>query len=55
MAQFRNWRWYKELGGGPVVSLGSHQIDVFNWFLRANTSSIIAGGCTSYLGEKIHQ
>jgi predicted dehydrogenase len=28
MHQFRNWRWYKGLGGGPIVDLGSHQIDI---------------------------
>lgn len=33
MPQFRNWRWYKGLGGGPIVDLGSHQIDVYSWFL----------------------
>ena len=33
MEQFRNWRWYKGLGGGPIVDLGSHQIDIYNWFL----------------------
>jgi len=55
MAQFRNWRWYRGLGGGPVVDLGSHQIDVFNWFLEANPSSIMAGGRTSYLDKKTHQ
>ena len=35
MHQFRNWRWYKGLGGGPIVDLGSHQIDIYNWFLGA--------------------
>ena len=33
MHQLRNWRWYKGLGGGPIVDLGSHQIDIYNWFL----------------------
>jgi predicted dehydrogenase len=55
MAQFRNWRWYRGLGGGPVVSHGSHQIDVFNWFLGANPSSVMAGGITAYLDKEIHQ
>jgi predicted dehydrogenase len=55
MAQFRNWRWYKGLGGGPVVSLGSHQIDVINWFLGAKPSSVMASGRTSYLDKKMHQ
>jgi len=55
MAQFRNWRWYRELGGGPVVDLGSHQIDVFNWFLGAKPNSVMASGRTSYLDKKTHQ
>ncbi|MBC8468463.1 MAG: Gfo/Idh/MocA family oxidoreductase [Planctomycetes bacterium] len=55
MAQFRNWRWYKGLGGGPVVSLGSHQIDVINWFLGTNPISVMASGRTSYLDKKMHQ
>lgn len=55
MAQFRNWRWYRGLGSGPVVSLGSHQIDVFNWFLVACPSSVIASGRTNYLDKKAHE
>lgn len=55
MAQFRNWRWYRGLGGGPVVSLGSRQIDVINWFLGINPSSVMANGRTSYLDKKMHQ
>ena len=55
MAQFRNWRWYRGLGGGPIVDRGSHQIDVFNWFLGANPSSVMAGGHTIYLDKKTHQ
>jgi len=55
MEKFRNWRWYRGLGGGPVVSRGSHQIDVFNWFLGACPFSIIASGRTSYLDKYTHQ
>src|SRR4030066_311049 len=55
MAQFRNWRWYRGLGGGPVVDLGSHQIDIYNWFLDANPSSVMASGRTSYLDKYTHQ
>ena len=29
MHQFRNWRWFKALGGGPLSDLGAHQIDQF--------------------------
>jgi len=48
MQQFRNWRWYKGLGGGPIVDLGSHQIDIYSWFLEANPKSVIASGGTDY-------
>ncbi len=55
MAQFRNWRWYKGLGGGPVVDLGSHQIDIYNWFLGANPTSVMAAGSTDYYDKKTHE
>ncbi len=48
MKQFKNWRWYKNLGGGPIVDLGSHQIDIYSWFLGANPKSVIASGGTDY-------
>jgi len=49
MKQFMNWRWYKGLGGGPIVDLGSHQIDIFSWFLgEALPSSVMASGGTDY-------
>jgi predicted dehydrogenase len=55
MHQFRNWRWYKGLGGGPIVDLGSHQIDIYNWFLQANPKSVMAGGGTDYYDKETHQ
>ena len=55
MSQFRNWRWYKGLGGGPIVDLGSHQIDIFSWFLETNPSSVIASGGTDYYDKKTHE
>lgn len=55
MAQFRNWRWYKGLGGGPIVDLGSHQIDIFSWFLNSNPSSVIASGGTDYYEQSTHE
>ncbi|MGI6271810.1 MAG: Gfo/Idh/MocA family protein, partial [Anaerohalosphaeraceae bacterium] len=48
MTVFRNWRWYKGLGGGPIVDLGSHQIDIYAWFLEARPKSIIASGGIDY-------
>jgi len=48
MQQFRNWRWYKGLGGGPIVDLGSHQIDIYNWYLQTNPKSVMASGGVDY-------
>jgi len=48
MHQFRNWRWYKGLGGGPIVDLGSHQIDIYNWFLGRPPRSVMASGGIDY-------
>jgi len=48
MSQFRNWRWYKGLGGGPIVDLGSHQIDIFSWFLECQPYSVVASGGVDY-------
>ncbi len=55
MDEFRNWRWYRHLGGGPVVDLGSHQLDIYNWFLDAHPKSIVASGGTDYYEKKTHQ
>ncbi len=48
MHQFRNWRWFKGLGGGPIVDLGSHQIDIYNWFLDARPKAVMASGGIDY-------
>jgi predicted dehydrogenase len=55
MHQFRNWRWYKGLGGGPIVDLGSHQIDIYNWFLDAIPKSVMASGGTDYYDKETHE
>lgn len=55
MRQFRNWRWYKGLGGGPIVDLGSHQIDIYNWFLGTYPKNVIASGGTDYYDKDTHQ
>jgi predicted dehydrogenase len=55
MEQFCNWRWYKGLGGGPIVDIGSHQIDIYNWFLEATPVSVVASGGTDYYDKKNHQ
>ncbi len=55
MNHHRNWRWYRGLGSGPVVALGSHQIDVYNWFLDARPTSVLASGRTNYHDEQTHE
>ena len=55
MHEFRNWRWYKGLGGGPIVDLGSHQIDIYSWFLGANPSHVMASGGLLYYEPKTHE
>jgi len=48
MHQLRNWRWFRKYGGGPVVYLGSQQIDIFGWVFRGNPTSVMAGGGIGY-------
>ncbi|MCF8262505.1 MAG: Gfo/Idh/MocA family oxidoreductase [Melioribacteraceae bacterium] len=55
MHQHRNWRWYRNLGGGPIVDLGSHQIDIYNWFLGATPKSVMASGGTDYYENSTHE
>lgn len=55
MQQYRNWRWYRRLGGGPMVDLGSHQIDIYNWFLDARPKSVLASGGIDYYDPKNHE
>ena len=55
MHQYRNWRWYKGLGGGPIVDLGSHQIDIYSWFLQAMPSTVMASGGIDYYDKATHE
>jgi predicted dehydrogenase len=48
MHQFRNWRWFKELGGGPLSDLGAHQIDIFNWWFGVKPRSVTASAGVDY-------
>jgi predicted dehydrogenase len=48
MHQFRNWRWFKGLGGGPLSDLGAHQIDIFNWWLGGTAKTVMASGGMDY-------
>lgn len=48
MHHFRNWRWYKRYGGGPIVDLGSHQIDIFSWVFGVMPKAVYASGGVDY-------
>ena len=48
MHQFRNWRWFKGLGGGPLSDLGAHQIDIFNWWFGVKPKSVFASAGLDY-------
>ena len=52
MHQFRNWRWFRDLSGGPISDLGAHQIDIFNWFLGTGPKSVMASGGNDYYNRE---
>ncbi len=54
MHQFMNWRYYRDLSGGPISDLGAHQIDVFNWFLGCQPKSVFASGGNDYFKTREH-
>lgn len=43
-----NWRLYKDVSQGLMAELGSHQIDVVNWFLDSNPVSVMGVGGIDY-------
>lgn len=55
MEQFLNWRWFKKYSAGPIADLGSHQIDIFSWFLGSNPSKVLALGSTSYFKREWYE
>lgn len=52
--RFLNWRFYTALSGGPISDLGAHQIDIFNWFMGAQPTSVMASGGRSYFKDREH-
>jgi predicted dehydrogenase len=49
MDHLRNWRYYRKHSGGLIADLGSHQIDIFHWFLHAHPKAVMAnGGAENY-------
>jgi len=55
MEQFLNWRWFKKYSAGPIADLGSHQIDIFSWFLGNNPSKVLALGSTNYFKREWYE
>ena len=43
-----NWRLYKAYSRGLMAELGSHQMDVVNWFLGAHPKRVFASGGIDY-------
>lgn len=54
MHQFRNWRWFKALSGGPIQNLGVHQFDIIAWLLDARPQAVIAMGGADYNSRNEH-
>ncbi len=54
MEQFLNWRWFSKYGGGPMVDLGSHQIDLFFWVWDAIPLSVSAIGGNNYYKREMN-
>jgi len=54
MHQYKNWRFYRDLSGGPISDLGAHQIDIFNWFLGAVPKRVFASGGNSHFRNREH-
>ncbi len=48
MYELRNWRNFHKYSGGPIADLGSHQIDIFNWFLHTPPQAVMATGGQDY-------
>jgi predicted dehydrogenase len=43
-----NWRLYRDTSAGLMAELGSHQLDVVNWFLKATPKRVVAAGGIDY-------
>jgi predicted dehydrogenase len=54
MVQFLNWRWFDKYGGGPMVDLGSHQIDLFFWVWGCVPISVTAIGGNDYYDRQMN-
>lgn len=46
-----NWRLYKAYSAGLMAELGSHQMDVVNWFLGRHPKRVFASGGIEYFRD----
>jgi predicted dehydrogenase len=46
-----NWRLYKETSQGLMAELGSHQVDVANWVLKALPTAVVGMGTRGYWND----
>ena len=49
LERLRNWRYYRKFSGGTMADLGSHQVDVLNWFLHARPKAVMAAGGADHI------
>ena len=54
MEQLLNWRWFAKYGGGPMVDLGSHHIDLFFWVWDCAPISVTAVGGDDYYNREMN-
>jgi len=54
MEQLLNWRWFAKYGGGPMVDLGSHHIDIFFWVWDCVPTSVTAIGGNDYFKREMN-
>ncbi|MCL2103761.1 MAG: Gfo/Idh/MocA family oxidoreductase [Kiritimatiellaeota bacterium] len=54
MEHLLNWRWFAKYGGGPMVDLGSHHIDLFFWVWDCVPISVTAIGGNDYYNREMN-
>jgi len=54
MEHLLNWRWFAKYGGGPMVDLGSHHIDIFFWVWDCAPISVTAIGGNDYYNRQMN-
>ena len=54
MTHLLNWRWFAKYGGGPMVDLGSHHIDIFFWVWDCVPISVTAIGGNDYYNREMN-